>query len=122
LHGRQQLVVIPGLREVVGCALPHQRHRGLERGPRGHEQDRQVGIERSNRSEQRDPTLTRGLPIGEVHVLDHQADVLASNQVECRVRPIRAERGQAVRLEQHLQRFAHRVLVVDDQDMECLAL
>ena len=51
---RDQLVVAERLLDVVERALVHRLHRRLQRGLRGHENDRHVGIARARRGEDLD--------------------------------------------------------------------
>ena len=80
LHRGQQLVVVPGLGEVVGRAGLDQLDRGLQVRPRGQQHHRQVRMALADRAEQRDAFLARRGVGAEVHVLDHQVDALALQQ------------------------------------------
>jgi hypothetical protein len=82
LHAQRELLIVPGLGDVVRRALLDERHRVLQRRPRREQHDRQIGIERPNRAKQLDPLEPRRRVLGEVHVLDHDPHVLSAHDVE----------------------------------------
>jgi hypothetical protein len=115
LHGGDDLGVVPRLGEVVGGALLDEGDRGLERGPRGHQEDGQVAVELAQATKQRGALLARGRVVAEVHVLDDGADVTLGDQLERGLRRVGDLRRDPVDVEQDLEGRAHRRVVVDDQ-------
>jgi hypothetical protein len=79
---REQASVVPRLRDVVGGPVLHELHGSLERRPRGHEHHGHLGVELPDRAEQLDPLATRGRVARVVHVLHHDADVVAGDDLQ----------------------------------------
>ena len=117
LNREHQLGVVPGLLEVVRGSLFHQLDRGFQRSPRGHQEHRQIGIDPTKLAKQRDAFLAGSRVIAEVHVLDHDPDVVAGHQTQRLLRAVRAQGLDAVNLKEHLERGSHRALVIDDQNL-----
>ena len=117
LDGGDDLGVVPWLGQVVGRALLDQQHRGLERGPRGHQQDRQVAVELAQAAKQCGALLAGGRVVAKVHVLNNGADVTAGDRLERGLGGVGDDRGDAVHVEQDLERRADGGVIVDDQDL-----
>src|SRR5690606_10636037 len=73
LDGGDDLGVVPRLAEVVGGALLDELDGGLERGPGGHEEDGEGGVEAVDLAEQGGALLTRGGDRLKLHVLNDSA-------------------------------------------------
>jgi hypothetical protein len=121
VRGDEQLLVVPGLGQIVARPLLDELHRRLQRGPGRDQQHRQPGIELLDRAEESHPLLAaRGLR-AEIHVLDHHPDLLGVRirfQDAERLRRIaRQDRGHAADLEQDLEGGGHGGLVFDDEDL-----
>ena len=114
-HRRDEARVVPGLGQVVGRAGPDEFDGGLEVRPRGQQHDRQVGLQAPQRAEQRDALLARGRLAAEVHVLDHEVDVALRDAIEPGARRVGERDLRALERQQHLERRAHGLAVVDHE-------
>ncbi len=117
LDDSDQLLLVPGLLHVVAGPLLDQLDRRLERAPGGEDHDRQVGVQVPQRAEQSDATFAGRVVLREVHVLDDDPDVLAGDQIQRFVGACRRQRLEVVQLEEDLEGFADRGLIVDDEDL-----
>ncbi len=89
---RDQLVVAERLLDVVERALVHRLHRRLQRGLRGHEDDRHVGIALPRGREDLDAAHVRHADVGEHDVRRQLADAL-----EARLAAVRDDAGRIPR-------------------------
>ncbi len=90
LDRRQQLVVVPGLADVIGGAGLDELHRGFQMRPGRQQNHRQIRLLRAQGAEQRRPLLARGGVGAEVHVCDHEIDALARQQRQALCRGVEA--------------------------------
>ena len=114
-HGRQQPRIVPGLGDVVGGARLDELDGGLEVGPGGQEDDRQVRVLLADPAEERDALLAGRRLAAEVHVLDHEVDRLASQRVEPGGRRVRGHDTRAMHGQQDVEGRAHGLAVVDHE-------
>ena len=110
-----QLGVVPGLGEEVGGARLDARHRQPDRAPGRHQEHRQRGMAFAHPGQQGQAFFAAGLQ-REVHILQHQVDRLARQQLKGFSRAGGAQRLETGLLEQQGQRDQHRAVVVDDED------
>ncbi len=115
LHRLQELGVRPRLGDEVRRASLHPLDRQADRSPGGDQDHRHPRPQPPDRGQQLQPLLPRG-GAGEVHVLEHEVELLLAQQRKgLLLRPGRP-RGVAVPLEEEAQRSHHRRVVVDDQN------
>jgi hypothetical protein len=116
-----ELGVRPGLGDEIGRARLHPLDRQRDRSPGGDQDHRQPRPQLADRGEQLQPLLARS-GAREVHVLEHQVDLLlAQHGQSLLLRPGRP-RGMAVPLEEEAQGGHHRRVVVDDKDHRSLII
>ena len=116
-HRGDQARIVPGLGHVVSSSGAHQLDRGLQVRPGGEQDDRQLRCSGAQLPEQRHPfRAARGLA-AEVHVLDDQvaARPIAPGRGPAAAEPAPSTRAPCKR-QQHLERGAHRLAVVDDHN------
>ncbi len=115
-HRRQQPRVVPGLGEIVRGAGLHQFDRGFQVSPGREQHDRYRRIAFADRMEQRHALLARSRLLPEVHVLQDQVDLVRDQRAQSFLRTVRTDDAMALQRQQHFQRRADRVVVVDDED------
>ncbi len=115
LHRRDQLLVVPRLTEVIGGAFLHELHSRLERCPGGDEENRQIGIDRSQPAKKFDAFLPARIAGSEVHVLQHDAHFAAFDHRDRTLRARCALALDRVQIEKNGQRFRDRGLILDDE-------
>jgi len=120
LDHRQQSLVVPRLLDVVDRTLAHQFDRRFQRRPGGHQQDRQIRLRPLKGQEQVDTLLAGGLPLGEVHVLDHRSEGFAGDDAQRLARRGHRDVRNVVEVEQNAQCLDDGRLVVDDQNPQRL--
>ena len=80
LDRRQQLVIVPGLADVIRRARLDELHRGFQMGPGREQYHGQIGLLRTQRAKQRRALFSRGRIGAEVHVGDHEVNALLRQQ------------------------------------------
>src|SRR5262245_57643616 len=117
LHRGDELLVVPRLREVIDGALLDELDRGLERRPRGHEEDRKLRVERAHLPEQRDPLLPARGPRREVHVLEDEPRLAPLDDPGRSLRPVGDDRRDVVEIEEDLKSSRDRGLILHDEHL-----
>jgi hypothetical protein len=119
-HRGDEPGVVPRLGQVVRGAGLHQLDRGFQVGPRREQHHRQVGLRGAQCAEQRDALVAGGRLALEVHVLDDEVDAAAGHPLEARLRRCRTLDTGAFEREQDVERRAHGLVVVDDEQCPTL--
>ncbi len=114
-HGREQARIVPGLRDVVRGAGLDEFHRGLEVGPGGEQDHRQLRVLRADLAEQGDALLAGSRLAPEVHVLDHEVHRLPRQRVQAGDGRFGADHPRAVHGQEDVERGAHGLAVVDHE-------
>ncbi len=118
LHDGDELVVVPGLGDIVIGPFFDELNRHLERREGRHEHDRQIGVEFANGSHELHPFDPRGRVATKIHILDDDAQVFARDEIESLFgRACRDDRN-VEHVQQHLEGGAHRSLIVDYENFE----
>jgi hypothetical protein len=110
VNGREQVRLGERLRDVVGGAELHGRHRRQDRPDGGHHDDRHVWLEASELLEDLDP-----VDVGHEDVEQHEVDAPLPDQAEGRP-SVRDVQDRVAVVEDQMERFTHPVVVVDDED------
>src|SRR6185312_5454850 len=115
LHRLEELGVVPGLRDEVRSAGLHPLDRQADRPPGGNEDHRQPRPQTPDLSQKLQSLLAPGAA-GEVHVLNHQIEILLTQEAKSLLRRPGPASRVAVTLEEEAQRGDHRRVVVDEED------
>ncbi|MNU68782.1 hypothetical protein D3C71_581570 [compost metagenome] len=115
LHAGDQAPVIPWLGQVVGRAGLDQVDGRIELGPCRQQDHGQIRVACADRVEQRAAFLARRGVGREVHVLHHQVDGVAIEQLQALFGRGGAHGVDLVQGEQHVQRDGHGGIVVNNQ-------
>jgi len=115
LDRRQQLVIIPGLADVIRRARLDQLHRGFQMRPRRQQHHGQIGLLSPQRTKQRRALFSRGGIGAEVHVGDDEVNALVRQRREPFLRREGRQRADVVQAEQQRQRLGDRRVVIYHQ-------
>jgi hypothetical protein len=109
-HEGAQQVLVEVLGDVVVGAGLHRLHRGLDVGDRGDHDAFDEGIVLLD-----DPQHVEAADAGQPHIEQQQPHLFLAQEQQCRL-AARRRQDAVLRFEDGLERVAHRLVVIADQD------